>query len=217
MEEEGVFVVGTDTEIGKTVVAGGIARALRDSGMDVSAVKPVESGGRDDARFHAEATGVAPEDVCPYFLDEPLSPNVAARRSGRELDYDTMLSAVSRDDGFVVAEGVGGLRVPLTNEGDELADLVVDAGLPAVVVARPSLGTLNHTALTVEALRSRDVPVVGVVLNRFPDEPGVAERTNPDEVEKMNDVPVRRVPELDEPTPESAAEAVREAGVLEFL
>jgi dethiobiotin synthetase len=214
---EGVFILGTDTEIGKTVIAGGIARALCENGEDVRAAKPVESGGRDDACFHAEATGVGPGDVCPYFLDEPLSPNVAARRSGRELDYDTMLSAVRQGDEFVVAEGVGGLRVPLTPDGDELADLVADAGLPAVVVARPSLGTLNHTALTVEALRSRNVPVVGVVINRFPDEPGVAERTNPDEVERMNDVPVRRVPELDEVTPEAAAEAVREAGVLELL
>lgn len=219
MEEEGVFVVGTDTEIGKTVVAGGIARALRDSKKDVRAVKPVESGGRKDARFHAEATGSTPEDVCPYFLNEPLSPNVAARRSGRELDYETMLSAVRRrdGDGFVVAEGVGGLRVPLTSDGDELADLVTDSGLPALVVARPSLGTLNHTALTVDALRARDVSVVGVVLNRFPNEPGVAECTNPDEVERMNEVPVRRVPELDEPTPESAAEAALDAGVLELL
>jgi len=216
MEEDGVFVVGTDTEIGKTVIAGGIARALRDSGVDVRAFKPVESGGRDDARFHADATGVTPEDVCPYFLDEPLSPNIAARRSGLELDYETMLSATQRD-GYTVVEGVGGLRVPLTPDGDELVDIVEDSGLPALVVTRPSLGTLNHTALTVEALRSRDVPVVGVVINRFPDEPGVAERTNPDEVERMNDLPVRRVPELDDPTPESAAEAVREAGVLELL
>jgi dethiobiotin synthetase len=205
---EGVFILGTDTEIGKTVIAGGIARALCENGEDVRAAKPVESGGRDDACFHAEATGVGPDDVCPYFLDEPLSPNVAARRSGRELDYEKMLSAVRRGDEFVVAEGVGGLRVPLTPDGDELADLVADAGLPAVVVARPSLGTLNHTALTVEAL---------LVINRFPDEPGVAESTNPEEVERMNDVPVRRVPELDEVTPEAAAEAVREAGVLELL
>lgn len=213
---EGVFVVGTDTEIGKTVIAGGIARALCDNGEDVRAVKPVESGGRDDACFHAEATGVDPDDVCPYFLDEPLSPNVAARRSGTTLDYEKMLST-TRQDGYTVVEGVGGLRVPITQSGDELVDLVEDAALPTVVVARPSLGTLNHTALTVEALRSRDVPVVGVVLNRFPDEPGVAESTNPDEVERMNNVPVRKVPELDGPTPELAAEAVREAGVLELL
>lgn len=213
---EGVFVVGTDTEIGKTVIAGGIARALCDNGEDVRAVKPVESGGRDDACFHAEATGVDPDDVCPYFLDEPLSPNVAARRSGTTLDYEKMLST-TRQDGYTVVEGVGGLRVPITQSGDELVDLVADAAFPTVVVARPSLGTLNHTALTVEALRSRDVPVVGVVLNRFPDEPGVAESTNPDEVERMNNVPVRKVPELDGPTPELAAEAVREAGVLELL
>ena len=106
--------------------------------------------------------------------------------------------------------------MPLT-PNVSLADIVEDAVLPALVVARPSLGTLNHTALTVEALRRRDVDVVGVVINRFPDAPNVAERTNPDEIERINGVPARALPELDDLTPSVAADAVEEAGVLDLL
>ena len=211
---DGVFVVGTDTGVGKTVVAGGLTRALRRDGVDANPHKPVESGGRDDARFLAEAADASPEDVCPFFLDEPLAPKVAAERAGRTLDVDAMHPPTG--DGFVVAEGVGGLRVPLT-PSLSLAQLVADASLPAVVVARPSLGTLNHTALTVEALRRRDVDVVGVVINRFPDAPNVAERTNPDEVERVNGVPARTIPELDDVTPTAAADAVEDAGVVDLL
>jgi dethiobiotin synthetase len=211
---DGVFVVGTDTGVGKTVVAGGIVRVLRREGVHARPHKPVESGGRDDARFLADAADASPEDVCPFFLDEPLAPKVAAQRAGRELDADGMRP--STEDGFIVAEGVGGLRVPLTSDLS-LADVVSNASLPALVVARPSLGTLNHTALTVEALRRRDVPVVGVVLNRFPEAPNVAERTNPDEIERVNRVPARTLPELDDVTPTAAADAVEEADVLDLV
>ncbi|MFP4174429.1 MAG: dethiobiotin synthase [Halobacteriales archaeon] len=213
-DARGVFVVGTDTGVGKTVVAGGLTFALRRNGVDAVPYKPVESGGRADARFLADAVDASLEEVCPFFLDEPLAPKVAAERAGRELDADAMRPPTG--DGFVVAEGVGGLRVPLTPDVS-LADLVADASLPALVVARPSLGTLNHTALTVEALRRRDVPVAGVVVNRFPEAPDPAERTNPDEVERVNGVPTRTLPELDRVTPSTAAEAVEEAGVLDLL
>lgn len=212
-DDRGVFVVGTDTDIGKTVVAGGVVRALRRRGVDARPHKPVESGGRDDAFFLADAADSSPDKVCPAFLDEPLAPKVAAERAGRELDEDAIRPP---RDGYVVSEGVGGLRVPLTPDLS-LADLVADASLPAVVVARPSLGTLNHTALTIDALRQRDVPVLGVVINRFPDSPDVAERTNPSEIERVNDVPTRRLPELDDVTPEDAADAVEDAGVLGLL
>jgi len=130
-----------------------------------------------------------------------------------------MLSATRRDR-YTVVEGVGGLRVPLTPDRDDdrdLARFVADTGLPAVVVARPSLGTLNHTALTVEALRRRDVPVLAVVVNRYPDDPGVAERTNPEVIERVNDVPVRVLPELGEPTPSGAADAVEDADLPGLL
>jgi len=215
---EGVFVVGTDTEVGKTVVAGGLTRALRERGVDARPHKPVESGGCDDAEFHARAVGdgAEPDDACPYVLDEPLAPKVAAERAGRELDYSVM--AELPDAEYNVVEGVGGLRVPLTPEHD-LDELVAELGLPAVVVARPSLGTLNHTALTVKALRERDIGVLGVVLSRYPDESerGVAEATNPDEIERMNDVPVRTLPELDDVTPTNVADALEETDIFDLL
>jgi len=214
-DARGVFVVGTDTGIGKTVVAGGLTRALRREGVDARPHKPVESGGRDDTRFLAEAADASPDGICPFFLDEPLAPKVAAERSGRTLAEDSMRPP-SEDDGFTVAEGVGGLRVPLTRSLS-LAELVADAELPAIVVARPSLGTLNHTALTVEALRRRGVTVSGVVINRFPDEPGVAERTNPGEIERVNGVPTRTLPEIDPVTPSNAADSVVEADLLDLL
>jgi dethiobiotin synthetase len=210
---DGVFVVGTDTGVGKTVVAGGLTRALRRDGVDAHPYKPVESGGRSDAVFLAEAAETSPDEVCPHFLEEPLAPKVAAERAGRELDADEMRPP---EEGYVVAEGVGGLCVPLTPELS-LAEFVEDAALPALVVARPSLGTLNHTALTVEALRRRGVGVVGVVLNRYPDEPGVAERTNPNEIQRINDVPVRTIREIDDLSVTTAADAVEDSGVLSLL
>jgi len=191
-----------------------LTRSLRREDVDARPHKPVESGGRDDAEFLAQAAEASPNEVCPAFLDEPLAPKVAAERAGRTLDEEAMRPPT--DEGYVVAEGVGGLRVPLT-QSLSLAELIAESKLPALVVARPSLGTLNHTALTVEALRRRDVPVAGVVLNRFPDAPDLAERTNPAEVERVNDVPACRLPELDELTPETAADAVESADVLDLL
>ncbi len=219
VEGDGVFVVGTDTGVGKTVVAGGLSRALRRRGVDVDVCKPVESGGRGDAEFLAEAVGSSTEDVCPWFLEHPLAPEVAAEVEDVDLRYDEVLDEVSsRVDAseFKVVEGAGGLRVPLADDR-EIADLVADVELPALVVARPSLGTLNHTALTVEALRRRDVEVAGVVLSGYPDAPDLAEDTNPDVIRGMNDVEVRCLPRLEEVSVEFAADAVEGCGAVDLL
>ncbi len=124
--------------------------------------------------------------------------------AAREADDDVTLSYESIRDGVAdvvagsetaVVEGIGGLRVPLA-DGREIIDLVSDIGLPALVVARSGLGTLNHTALTVRALRQRDVPVVGVVLNEY-EGATTAERTNPSVIERMTGCSVWPVPPLD--------------------
>lgn len=219
MTEDGVFVVGTDTGVGKTVVAGGLARSLRHRGLDVAACKPAESGGRDDAEFLAEAVDASPEDVCPRFLEHPLAPEVAAEMEDVDLVYDELVDEVERrvaDAEFAVVEGIGGLRVPLT-ETKEVSDLVVDLGYTALVVARPSLGALNHTALTLEALRGRDVEVAGVVLSGFPYDPGLAERTNPGEISRVNDVDVLELERLDVVSVEAAADAVGRSGVVDLV
>jgi dethiobiotin synthetase len=191
-------VVGTDTGVGKTVVTAALVGALRDRGRDARAVKPVQTGypSDDDAGFVRRVCG---EDAAVALrrFEEPLAPAVAARREGSPIAFGDLAgdveAAVASAD-VAVVEGAGGLRVPLAQGDLEIIDLVAAAGLPAVLVARSGLGTLNHTALSVEALRRRSIPLAGIVLNRFAGE-SVAERTNPDELRRMCGCPVAALPE----------------------
>lgn len=196
---DGVFVVGTDTGVGKTVVTAGLTGWLRERGRDAVAVKPCQTGHPpdDDAGYVASVCGTDDAAVCLHRLEPPLAPAVAATETGDPLVYDDILAGVtdavdSCETGVV--EGIGGLCVPLA-DGHEVLDLVADVGLPALVVARSALGTLNHTALTVRTLRDRDVPVVGVVCNQY-EGSTTAERTNPAVIERMTDCPVWTVPPL---------------------
>lgn len=210
-----VAVVGTDTGIGKTVVTAGLVGWLRESGVDAVGVKPAQTGypPDDDAGYVARACGEAEAATCVERLEPPLAPRVAAERAGVDLEYDAILEGVLaalEDREVGVVEGIGGLRVPLAGDR-EVLDLVADLRLPAVLVARSGLGTLNHTALSVQALRGRGLPVVAVVLNQYEGD-GVAERTNPRELHRMTGVPVHRLPAL---ALEHPSEAV--AGVREYL
>jgi dethiobiotin synthetase len=169
----GFFVTGTDTGVGKTVVACALARALRAAGRDVGVLKPAETGvgpdGPLDARALREAAGVDdPLDaVCPVQLALPAAPSVAAAAEGRTVDTGAIRKAYdalrARHETLVV-EGAGGLLVPLA-EGFTMADLARELALPVLVVARASLGTINHTLLTVEALARRGLPLAGVVVS----------------------------------------------------
>lgn len=215
-----VAVVGTGTGVGKTVLTAGLVGALRRRGEDARAIKPCQTGHPpdDDAAVVSRASGSDAAAVCLRRLEAPLAPAVAADRAGVELGYGEILAGC--EDALAganrgVLEGIGGLRVPLA-DGKEVVDLVGDLGLPAVVVARSGLGTLNHTALTVEALRSRGIPVLGIVLNDYAGET-VAERTNPAVLEGMVDPPVRTLPELALDSPEEAVDAVCEGGLVSLL
>jgi dethiobiotin synthetase len=169
----GVFVTGTDTGVGKTLVACALARALRARGLDVGVMKPAETGvgpaGPLDARALRAAAGVADELalVCPVQLALPAAPSVAAAHEGRPMELAAISRAfatlAARHDAMVV-EGAGGLLVPLA-EGVTMADLAARLGLPVLVVARAALGTINHTQLTLEALRHRGLPLAGVVVS----------------------------------------------------
>ena len=198
-------VVGTDTGIGKTVVTAGLTGWLREEGRDARAVKPAQTGypPDDDAAYVAAACGDEGAAVCLERLAPPLAPRVAAERESVDLSYESIREGCERvlDAAEVgIVEGIGGLRVPLTGER-EVIDLVADLDCAAVLVARSGLGTLNHTALSVDALQRRGVDVRAIVLNQYAGA-SVAERTNPDEMERMTDVPVHTVPPLalDEPT-----------------
>ncbi|MFY4813143.1 dethiobiotin synthase [Haloarcula sp. AONF1] len=212
--EDGVFVVGTDTGVGKTVVTAGLTGWLRETGTEAVAVKPCQTGypPDDDAAFVESVCGTADAAVCLQRLSPPLAPEVAAR----EADDDVTLSYESIRDGVAdvvagsetaVVEGIGGLRVPLADDR-EVIDLVSDVGLPALVVARSGLGTLNHTALTVQALRRRGVPVVGVVLNEYEDAT-TAERTNPGVIERMTECSVWPMPPIDMESSDSVIDGLR--------
>lgn len=205
-------VVGTGTSVGKTVVTAGIVGWLRDDGHDARVIKPCQTGWPpdDDAAFVAEVCGTGAASTCLRRLEPALAPEVAAAEAGVDLSYEEILrgcdTALAESEVGVV-EGIGGVRVPLA-DGREVIDLVTDLDLPTVVVSRSGLGTLNHTALTVEALRNRDVAVRGVVLNEY-EGATVAERTNPAAMAEMNDLEVATVPPMDLSNPSRAITGIR--------
>jgi dethiobiotin synthase len=156
----GVFVTGTDTDIGKTVASACLVQAL-----DADYWKPVQSGlsdGRDRDTI-AELTGLAESRIHPstYELQAPLSPHEAARLEGVSLDMNQF--NLPATDNNLVVEGAGGVLVPI-NDDAMMINLIDQLGLPAVVVARSGLGTINHTLLTLEALRTRDIEILGVIV-----------------------------------------------------
>ena len=197
----GVFVTGTDTGVGKTVVAAAICAALAARGERVAAFKPAVSGldeepgefGTDHELLASVASaGQSPEDVAPWRFGPPVSPHYAAELAGERIEPAQLLAA-ARAHELLVCEGVGGLMVPIT-PGYLVRDLAIDLGLPLVVAARTGLGTINHTLLTVEAARTAGLRVAGVVMTPWPDEPTEMERSNRATIERLADVRVSGLP-----------------------
>jgi dethiobiotin synthetase len=182
----GVFVTGTDTGVGKTVVACAIAEALRRRGIDVGVMKPIETGvgaqGPLDAIALAEAAGVDdPMDlVCPQRFELPAAPNIAAAREHRSVDVSAIRTAfleLRERHSFLLVEGAGGLLVPITHDY-AMVDLMAELRLPILVVARGALGTVNHTLLTLEAIERRGLPLAGVVVSHGPRQISAADHEN---------------------------------------
>ena len=206
-----LFVTGTDTGVGKTIVTAAIAKTLAQTGLRVAIFKPLQTGtidGDDDARDAAHLSGC--DAWTGVALADPLAPSVAADLAGVDINLDAVVGrfhelAASYD--VVIVEGAGGLLVPI-DEDVTMADLARELGLAVVVVARPALGTLNHTALTVEVARARGVEVTGIVISGLPSEPSLAERTNPAELERLCAAPlIGVVPALESVDPEAFARA----------
>lgn len=157
----GFFVTGTDTDVGKTVVSAWLLAHL-----DACYWKPVQAGTEPETDTQTvRRLAELPEDrIVPeaYVLKEPMAPHEAARREGISIDMAKLVGP--QDDRLLIVEGAGGLLVPL-NEKDYVIDLIEDLNLPVVLVARSSLGTINHTLLSLEALRRRGLVVAGVVIN----------------------------------------------------
>jgi dethiobiotin synthetase len=192
-----LFVTGTSTEVGKTVVTAAVAALAADRGASVAVVKPGQTGVTDDEPGDAaEVTRLSGVEAVHELVryPDPLAPAAAARLSGREpLDparfYELVLGLHEQHE-LVLVEGAGGLLVRYDEDGLTLADLARGLRAPVLVVAGPQLGTLNHTALTLEALAHRGVELSGIVLGSWPREPGLAERCNLRDLETLAARPV---------------------------
>ena len=201
---QGAFVTGTGTEVGKTIVAGVIARATAARGARVCVFKPAVSGlgeahaegGASPDHEHLRAAAgskQSDDEIAPYRYGPAVSPHLAAELAGEEIDPARLIGA-ARAAGeaadFLVCEGVGGLLVPL--RADYLVrDFALELGLPLVVVASPGLGTINHTLLTLEAARAVGLKVTAVVLTPWPKAPSEMEASNRETIEDLAGVPVK--------------------------
>jgi dethiobiotin synthetase len=207
----GIFITGTDTGVGKTVIAAGIAMALRARGMKVGVMKPVATGCHgteknlipQDAVYLLEAAeNEYPALTSPSRYRNPLSPNVAAVLEKKEVDITNILRAyreLQKHYDFLIVEGVGGIMVPL-KQNYYVANLVREFKLPVVIVSRPTLGTINHTLLTIDAAMIRGFEIRGLIFNRIPTvNYSIAEITNPKVVGELSGIPVLGcVPEMDD-------------------
>jgi dethiobiotin synthetase len=204
----GVFVTGTGTEVGKTVVAAVIARTLAAEGSRVAVFKPAVTGldpeqpdGEADHALlrRAAGSGQADEEIAPYRYGPPASPHLAAALAGEEIEPERLLAtarAAAANADTLVCEGVGGLLVPLS--GTYLVrDFAADLDLPVVIAASPGLGTINHTLLTVEAARAVGLEVVAIVLTPWPTEPSAIERSNRETIELLGEVEVATLEQID--------------------
>lgn len=187
---KGIFVTGTDTGVGKTFVACGIARVLRDAGYRIGVMKPVESGCAEgdgqlipeDAIRLRDASGcqVPLEKICPYALREPLAPSMAAERQGITIDIDRLMNIyreISAAHDLTLVEGAGGLMVPLL-ASYTYADFAKLLKIPLIVVAANRLGAINHLLLTLEHAACKALITLGYVLNNVAAAPSPAAETN---------------------------------------
>jgi dethiobiotin synthetase len=202
----GLFVTGTGTGVGKSVVAAAIVAALTKQGKKVAAFKPAVSGLDEltpgwppDHELLASSTGwQSPRDVSPFTFGPPVSPHLAARDAGVNITLDALLTAyegTTAGSDVVVCEGVGGLMVPLADEPElSVLDFAKAIALPAVVATHPGLGTISDTRLTVDRLEAEGIPVAAVVISGWPEHPSAIELSNLETLARLLRVDVATLP-----------------------
>lgn len=188
------FITGTDTGVGKTHFTALLTRAARQAGLDTAALKPLCCGSREDVHIlRAAADGELPvEEINPVYYDLPVAPLVAARQENRPVNLPALaawFAALRSRRASWLVEGAGGWLVPLT-ETETVADLAVLLGLPVLVVVANRLGCLNHTLLTVEAIRARGLTCAGLVLNTLSKDHSAAAATNKRILQDFCDAPI---------------------------
>lgn len=202
MKPNGLFITGTDTDVGKTWVTALIARELRKT-TRVGVYKPACSGrelNREgqttwpdvDALHEAIGHEHSVDMICPQRFRDPLAPPVAARNEGRTIDQQLLRTGCRVWDDKVdvlLVEGIGGLLCPVS-DNESIADLAADIGYPLLIVARAGLGTINHTLMTIEVAQNRSLPIAGIVLNQCAPAGDQATISNPAEIANRTDVPL---------------------------
>ena len=191
----GIFITGTDTGIGKTIVAGGIVAYLKESGVNIGVMKPISSGGTEDAEFLKQIANL--DDplslINPIALKNPLAPSVAAELEGIEIDLSSIekvYNQLKNKYDLLVVEGVGGIAVPLFKD-ILVTHLIRQLNLPIIIVGHLGLGTISHTMLSVAFAKQANLQILGIILNSTHNyTPGLAEQTNPDEIERTTKIPV---------------------------
>jgi dethiobiotin synthetase len=217
---KGIFVTGTDTGVGKTIISSGLAAVLKDYMVDVGVFKPMISGiSRQDSESDTSilkrmsATPLSLEEISPFHYKEPLAPYAAQQLEGTSVQITEVLAyweKIKERHDFFIVEGAGGISVPL-GENFLVSHLITALELPIIIVARPHLGTVNHTFLTVQYAKELGLDVLGVVINGMSDRPSLAERTNPKLIEELCEVPILGViPTLSKVTDEYVTNMVRE-------
>ena len=210
-KKAGLFVTGTDTGVGKTLIAGAIARILTSKGLKVGVFKPIATGCKrtwdglvgSDSWFLASCanSNLSLSTITPIGYRTPAAPIVSAAREDRPIDFDRIAAAykdICQNSNIVIVEGIGGVRVPLTEEFD-LLDLAVEFALPAVIVARPNLGTINHTLMTIDCVRAAELKIAGIIVNGYNAvESTVAEDTAAETIAKCSSADVLAVVPFDE-------------------
>jgi len=214
--EVGFFITGTDTEVGKTVVVAGLGLAAQSRGLSVGVLKPVATGSAEsasgtaspDAEYLRSILELEDDEsaIAPVVFATPVAPLSAARLEGRALDLAPARAQFARLCGsrqVVLVEGIGGIMVPL-GRSFYVLDLLKEFGLPAIVVARSALGTINHTVLTVQALLRVGAEVAGIVLDRVSSGPlSEAETSSREEIAHFTRVPIlgvlERIEDVDSP------------------
>ena len=195
----GLFVTGTDTGVGKTILAAALLAAMAAAGEQVRAHKPVVTGLDEpagawppDHELLASAAGMAGEDVTPLRYGPAVSPHLAARLAGQQIDPANLVARARKagnDEASLIVEGVGGLLAPLA-EDYTVRDFAGVLGLPLLIAARPGLGTINHTLLTLQAARAVGLEVRAVVLTPWPEQPSELERSNRETIARMGDIEI---------------------------
>ena len=217
----GLFVTGTGTGVGKTVLSAALLAAMSAAGVRVRAYKPVvtgldepsECGWPPDHQLLAGVAGMTPEEVAPLRYGPAVSPHLAAALAGSKIDPADLLARAreaASGESTLIVEGVGGLLVPLTDEFT-MRDFAVTLNLPVVIAASPGLGTINHTLLSIESARAADLNVRAVVLTPWPDAPTEMECSNRDTIARLGEIEVTGLAHVPSPT---VANLARVGGAL---